>query len=57
MRAEIGMDRVAPISKVTFLRFRIDLTFPFFICDARDPGGVVPSSCGLPRPLLREGTW
>ena len=29
MHAEIGMDRVAPISKVTLLRFRIALTFLF----------------------------
>ena len=30
MHAEIGMDRVAPISKVTLLRFRIVSTFLFF---------------------------
>ena len=30
MHAEIGMDRVARISKVTLLRFRIALTFLFF---------------------------
>ena len=29
MHAEIGMDRVAPISKVTLLRFRIVSTFLF----------------------------
>ena len=30
MHAEIGMDRVAPISKVTLLRFRIASNFLFF---------------------------
>ena len=30
MHAEIGMDRVAPISKVTLLRFRIASTFLVF---------------------------
>ena len=30
MHAEIGMDRVAPISEVTLLRFRIASTFLFF---------------------------
>ena len=56
MHAEIGMDRVAPISEVTLLRFRIALTFLFFESLAY-PGGVEPSSCGLPGPFLREGAW
>ena len=61
MHAEIGMDRVAPISKVTLLRFRIALTFLFFetlailVVWCRRLAAYRVPSCGKGHGKLRTG--